>query len=57
MLLRAWILWRDPGIGGGGGDDVIGENGVDEVLGLNVLAYLSSQYFWQCQVYKNVGFV
>ena len=47
MLLRAWVLWRDPGIGGDGGGDVIGVNGVGEVLELNVLAYLSSQYFWQ----------
>ena len=56
MLLRAWILWRDPGIGDGGGGDVIGENGVGEVLELNVLAYLSSQYFWQCQIDKKCWF-
>ena len=39
MLLRAWILWRDPGIGGGG-EYVIGENGVGEILELE---YLSTQ--------------
>ena len=38
MLFRAWILWRDPGIGGGGDDDVIGENGVGEILELEYLS-------------------